>query len=159
MGDSGRQGLGDPTGGVPDPARDRQDWEPGKASKKGTSKLNFRDSEGTQEPGEDLDPVCRPKGSWTVCSRVLSRVRKSPQPRMALAAPIPDPHLCLKALFTMALSTRRSPTWDGPRKWNISMAFSVGWARQSRLRRFGGGDRRNALSALATSLGQVFFFF
>lgn len=43
------------------------------------------------------------------------------------------PHLCLKALFTMALSTKRSPTWDGPRKWNISMAFSVGWARHSRL--------------------------
>lgn len=33
----------------------------------------------------------------------------------------------------MALSTRRSPTWEGPRKWNISMVFSVGWARHSRL--------------------------
>lgn len=47
--------------------------------------------------------------------------------------PGPAPYLCLKALFTMALSTRRSPTWEGPRKWNISMAFSVGWARHSRL--------------------------
>lgn len=43
-------------------------------------------------------------------------------------------HLFLKALLTMALSTRRSPTCDGPRKWNISMARSVGWAWHSRLR-------------------------
>lgn len=42
-------------------------------------------------------------------------------------------HLFLKALLTMALSTRRSPTCDGPRKWNISMARSVGWAWHSRL--------------------------
>lgn len=42
--------------------------------------------------------------------------------------------LFLKALLTMALSTRRSPTCDGPRKWNISMARSVGWAWHRRLR-------------------------
>lgn len=42
-------------------------------------------------------------------------------------------HLFLKELLTMALSTRRSPTCDGPRKWNISMACSVGWARHRRL--------------------------
>ena len=46
-------------------------------------------------------------------------------------------HLFLKALLTMALSTRRSPTCDGPRKWNISMVLSVGWAWHSRLRRAG----------------------
>lgn len=40
--------------------------------------------------------------------------------------PATGTHLFLKALLTMALSTRRSPTCDGPRKWNISMALSVG---------------------------------
>lgn len=47
--------------------------------------------------------------------------------------PTAGTHLFLKALLTMALSTRRSPTCDGPRKWNISMARSVGWAWHSRL--------------------------
>lgn len=95
----------------------------------------------SSQQGSDL--VCRATGSWQDCSQVPSRVRESPRPQGAPAPPIPAPHLCLKVLFTMALSTRRSPTWDGPRKWNISMAFSVGWARHSRLEEARGrGDRK-----------------
>lgn len=59
-----------------------------------------------------------------------------------MGTPATSTHLFLKALLTMALSTRRSPTCDGPRKWNISMARSVGWAWHSRLVGGGGGDRR-----------------
>lgn len=50
-----------------------------------------------------------------------------------MGPPAASTHLFLKELFTMALRTRRSPTCDGPRKWNISMACSVGWAWHSRL--------------------------
>lgn len=53
--------------------------------------------------------------------------------RVGWGPPTAGAHLFLKALLTMALSTRRSPTCDGPRKWNISMARSVGWAWHSRL--------------------------
>lgn len=42
-------------------------------------------------------------------------------------------HLCLKELFTMDFSTSRSPMWDGPRKWNMSMLLRVGWALHKRL--------------------------
>lgn len=66
----------------------------------GTSELNLAAGERTEQ----------------VCSRVRSQVRKSSQPPGTTIPPIPAPHLFLKALFTMALSTRRSPTWDGPRK-------------------------------------------
>lgn len=33
----------------------------------------------------------------------------------------------------MAFSTSRSPIWDGPRKWNMSMLLRVGWALHKRL--------------------------
>lgn len=66
----------------------------------GTSELNLDEGERTEQ----------------VCNRVRSQVRKSPQPPGTPILPSPAPHLCLKALFTMALSTRRSPTWEGPRK-------------------------------------------
>lgn len=46
-----------------------------------------------------------------------------------------DTHLCLKELFTMAFRTSRSPMWDGPRKWNMSMLLRVGWALHKRLGR------------------------
>lgn len=42
-------------------------------------------------------------------------------------------HLCLKELLTIAFSTSRSPMWDGPRKWNMSMLLKVGWAWHKRL--------------------------
>lgn len=42
-------------------------------------------------------------------------------------------NLCLNVLLTIAFSTRRSPTLEGPLKWNMSMAFSVGWALHNRL--------------------------
>lgn len=42
-------------------------------------------------------------------------------------------HLCLKELLTMDFSTSRSPIWDGPRKWNMSMLLRVGWALHKRL--------------------------
>lgn len=53
--------------------------------------------------------------------------------RVGRGLPTTSTHLFLKELLTMALSTKRSPTCDGPRKWNISMALSVGWAWHRRL--------------------------
>lgn len=42
-------------------------------------------------------------------------------------------YLCLKELLTIDFSTSRSPIWDGPRKWNMSMLLRVGWALHKRL--------------------------
>lgn len=44
-------------------------------------------------------------------------------------------HLFLKALLTMAFSSSLSPTWEGPRKVNMSMVRKVGWAWHKRLQR------------------------
>lgn len=90
---------------------------------------------------EECAELLRPPGTtqqWpgapsrgATCTSVGTEAQPGQRLRLFLH---PTPHLCLNALLTMALNTRRSPTWDGPRKWNISMAFSVGWARQRRLR-------------------------
>lgn len=61
-------------------------------------------------------------------------------------------HLCLKELLTMAFSTSRSPMWDGPRKWNMSMVLSVGWALHKRL-----GDKwKDSLGCLVVLLIKSF---
>lgn len=61
-------------------------------------------------------------------------------------------HLCLKELLTMDFSTSRSPIWDGPRKWNMSMLLRVGWALHKRLHP---NKREKEQSALSLVLGPV----
>lgn len=82
----------------------------------------------------------RPHGPHLQGKGFLAALQLGQEEPSIPGGPGPTPYLCLKALFTMALSTRRSPTWEGPRKWNISMAFSVGWARHRRLEEAGVGE-------------------